>query len=201
MRKMLIVAGLAAVTLGGCATPMPPVEVTRFHRINATSQLTAGTYTIAPQSADSGIGIDASYEAAVAQQMDRLGYTPAPRGTQPTYVVSLRVEQARQRVERDGSGVNVGVGGGTGGYGSGVGVGVGLDLGRLFGGGSGEVVMTRMAVRIVRRDGDTALWEGRAEGAARANTPQAQPGLNADKLATALFSNFPGTSGETVTVP
>lgn len=201
MRRMLIVAGLAALTLGGCATPIPPVQVTRFHRIDTSNQLAPGSYAIVEQSADSGIGIDASYAAAVARQMDQLGFRAAATGAQPTYLVNVRVDQTRERVQRDGSGVNVGVGGGTGGYGSGVGMGVGLDLGRLFGGGSGEAIATRMAVRIVRRNGDAALWEGRAETAARSNTPQAQPGLNADKLATALFANFPGNSGETVTVP
>ena len=200
MRRMLIVAGLAALTLGGCATPIPPVQVTRFHRIDASNQLPAGSFVLAAQSADSGIGIDPSYEAAVSREMERLGYR-STRSGQADYIVTLRVEQARERVQRDGSGVNVGVGGSTGSYGSGVGMGVGLDLGRLFGGGSGEAIMTRMAVRISRRAGDVALWEGRAETAARSNTPQAQPGLNADKLATALFANFPGNSGETVTVP
>jgi hypothetical protein len=197
---MLIVAGLAALTLGGCATPIPPVQVTRFHRIDTSSPLAPGSFVVAAQSADSGVGVDASYEAAVSREMERLGYRPTRSG-QADYIVTMRVEQARERVQRDGSGVNVGVGGGTGSYGSGVGMGVGLDLGRLFGGGSGEAIMTRMAVRIVRRAGDVTLWEGRAETAARSNTPQAQPGLNADKLATALFANFPGNSGETVTVP
>jgi hypothetical protein len=102
---------------------------------------------------------------------------------------------------RNGSGVSVGVGGSTGGYRSGVGVGVGLDLTRLFGGGARDVVLTRMNVRIDPRAGGMALWEGRAETAARDGTPAAQPGLAADKLARALFADFPGRSGETITVP
>jgi hypothetical protein len=45
------------------------------------------------------------------------------------------------------------------------------------------------------------VWEGRAETQAPANAPAAQPGLAADKLASALFKDFPGESGRTITVP
>ena len=45
------------------------------------------------------------------------------------------------------------------------------------------------------------VWEGRAQTEAPGNAPSAQPGLAADKLARALFQDFPGESGRTITVP
>ena len=45
------------------------------------------------------------------------------------------------------------------------------------------------------------VWEGRAQTEAPGNAPAAQPGLAADKLARALFQDFPGESGRTITVP
>ncbi|MEQ1689383.1 MAG: DUF4136 domain-containing protein, partial [Sphingopyxis sp.] len=64
-----------------------------------------------------------------------------------------------------------------------------------------DVVSTRLLVRITRNGDDLALWEGRAETFARVGTPAAGAGLNAQKLAEALFRDFPGRSGETITVP
>jgi len=65
--------------------------------------------------------------------------------------------------------------------------------------GSG-LVATELAVRLQRRSDGTAIWEGRAQGQARAGTPLAQPAMAADRLARALFQGFPGESGRTIRV-
>lgn len=193
----------ASLSLAGCATSIPPVEVTRFHRIDAPASIPAGTYAIVSRDTAPGeaAGLaDRSYFASVARQMDRLGYRPADSGQAADYAVTVGIDRAERPADDNGGGVSVGVGGGTGGYRSGVGVGVGLDLTRLFA-GRRDIIATRMEVRIARRGDELALWEGRAETVARTGTPAAQSGLAADKLAGALFADFPGRSGETISVP
>ncbi len=205
---MLLAARLAApaltlVLLGGCATAIPPVEVTRFHRIDAPSIAPTGTYSIVvPSSTDPLSLAHRDYHAAVARQLDWLGYRSAitMAAGEADYLVTVTVDRAERPADADGSGVSVGVGGGTGGYRSGVGVGVGLDLTRLLA-DRRDVIATRLSVQISRRGDSLALWEGRAESLARTGTPAAQSGLAADKLATALFADFPGRSGETISVP
>ena len=92
--------------------------------------------------------------------------------------------------------MSVGAGGSTGSYGGGVGLGIGINLG----GDSGKRVVTRMSVSL--RDGTSGkvLWEGRARLDAPAKSPLAQDGPAAQALAEALFTGFPGNSGETIEV-
>ncbi len=201
----VIVAIAAALAASGCATAIAPVEVTRFHRIDTPAAIPAGSYAIVARDARPGEPdslADRSYQAAVAQQLDRLGYRSSLTiaAGQPDYIVTVGLDRAERAADASGSGVSVGVGGGTGGYRSGVGVGVGLDLTSLFA-DRRDVIATRMSVAIARRGEELALWEGRAETVARTGTPAAQPGLAADKLAAALFADFPGRSGETISVP
>lgn len=199
---------LLAATLAGCATALPPIEATRFHRIDSPA-IAAGSYSFAaatdaaadpagPSLANRG------YELAVARQLDRLGLRDSrlAGAGDADYQVSIRVGRDRGPADAagNGTGVSVGVGGGTGGYNSGVGVGVGLDLTRLLA-DRRDVVTTTLAVRITRRGDSLPLWEGRAQSVARAGSPAAQAELDADKLATALFRDFPGRSGETITLP
>ena len=215
MRPIALLAiPLLASLVAGCMTPVAPVEVTRFHRIEAAQTLAPGRYRIVQPdvpvvneptlplgTATPGLEWQ-TYAAAVARQLDLLGFTAAriSDAVPETYVVTLSVDQANSEIHRD-SPVNVGLGGSTGSYGSGLGVGVGINLNSLLGGGGGTMVDTRMAVRITRTGDSLPLWEGRAQTQARVGAPGAQPGLNADKLATALFRGFPGRSGETITVP
>lgn len=195
----------AALASSGCATAIAPVEVTRFHRIDSSAAVSAGSYAIVARDArpdETASLADRSYQAAVAQQLDRLGYRSAltMASGEPDYIVTVGMDRAERPAEARNGGVSVGVGGGTGGYRSGVGVGVGLDLTSLFA-DRRDVIATRMTVQIARRGDALALWEGRAETVARTGTPAAQPGLAADKLASALFADFPGRSGETINVP
>ena len=60
---------------------------------------------------------------------------------------------------------------------------------------------TTLSVRIIRTSDRLVIWEGRATQRGALNSPAAQPGIAAAKLAEALFKNFPGTNGETVTIP
>jgi hypothetical protein len=63
------------------------------------------------------------------------------------------------------------------------------------------VETTSLNVRILRTGDRLVIWEGRAVQRGALNSPAAQPGIASSKLAAALFKDFPGTNGETVTVP
>ncbi len=203
MKLHLTVALLSAValTLGGCATAVPPVEVTRFH--NAVPGWALGTrYAIATAPVDGpGAGMPSiewnSYRTAVDQQLQRQGLVAAGSGERAPLLVRIDFDRS-ERVNGGGrSPVSVGVGGGTGGYGSGVGLGVGFS----FGGGPRRIYDIGLSVRIDDAATGNALWEGRALAAVPAKAPAAQPSLAAAKLAEALFKDFPGESGRTISVP
>lgn len=181
----------AALALGGCAASVPPVQVTRFH---LSGPIEKGTLTVEP-----GImSLEAStYRTAVTSQLARLGFPDA--GTETSrYLVSVGVVSETRAAPPRRSPVTIGVGGGTGGYGGGVGLGASFGLG---GRKSGDAVFTRLSVQMRDRTTKSVVWEGRAETLAASNAPAAQPGLAADKLASALFRDFPGESGRTISVP
>ena len=66
--------------------------------------------------------------------------------------------------------------------------------------GSAVFVGIRGAVVAIDRASGETIWEGRASFTVRADAPLAQSQLGAAKMAEALFSDFPGTNGETVEV-
>lgn len=199
----LVAACLATLSLSGCVVPTGPVEVTRFNRVDSGATYGSGTFDI--ELADANGGSDNSgavdalslspYSSAVRRELSQIGYSELAGGN-ADYIASIRV-RFTERVTSGRSPVSVGVGGGTGGYGSGVGLGVGINLG----GGSKERVVTSLAVRIRKKSDNIVVWEGTAQQEAGKGTPAAQPGIAAAKLATALFSDFPGKNGETITVP
>lgn len=195
MNSRLLAPLFALSLLSGCVTPVGPVEVTRFHAPDITA---LGKGSIAIEAAP---GMDAaslelrSFEAAVAQQLQRIGYTTAVQGT-GNQIAEVRLSRSRFQPQRSGSPVSVGLGGSTGSYGSGLGVGIGLNLS----GPPPEMVETMLGVVIKDRRSSAVLWEGRASFSVRATSPLANGELGAAKVAEALFAGFPGHSGETVLV-
>ena len=199
MRTVLLLAALAsAAALSACATPayVSPVEVTRF---TGTEPQLLGSGTISLRAApgeDPASWDYAAYQTAVAEELMQLGYTVTGAGG-ASQVAEISVEQYVTRAGGGRSPVNVGVGGSTGSYGSGVGVGVGINLG---GNRPVDRIDTQLRV-VIRPAGATdALWEGRARFTATANSDYADRRAAATKLADALFSGFPGQSGETIEV-
>jgi Domain of unknown function (DUF4136) len=197
MKRHHFLIPAVALAVSACAIPTGPVEVTRFHRAAEGVVYGSGSYVVKPAVSPSGQqGLMLSpYLTAVAREMQRVGYTEKFEGSDVTAEVGVdvrKVEAARR------SPVSVGVGGSTGSYGSGVGLGLGIDLGSLT---QGDRIETQMSVRILRRSDGLVIWEGRAVQAAGAKSPAAQPGIAASKLAEALFKDFPGESGKTVTIP
>ena len=181
---------IAALALGGCAATIPPVQVTRFHL--------SADIARAPVTADTaGTSLErAAYDAAVARELARLGF---PTGDAVSrYIFSTEVSRDTRTALAKRSPVTIGIGGGTGGYGGGVGLGASFGLG---GNRSGQTVITRLSVQLRDRAAKSVVWEGRAETEGSPSSSAGQPGLAADKLAAALFKDFPGESGRTITVP
>ena len=190
-------AGLAL--LSGCMTdagPTPP-SVTRFH---LGQPIARSVIAIEPSDpADVGsVEFDAVADA-VARELTRLGWTVEKRNARSEQVAVVGVTQ-ESRIAPRRSGFSIGVGGGTASYGRrsavGVGGGVTVPVGRT----TNQVVATQLAVRIQRRSDATVAWEGRADYEARAGTPDAARAAAANRLAAALFRDFPGESGRTIRV-
>jgi hypothetical protein len=190
----LLAAAIASLTLSACVVPTGPVEVTRFNRAADGYVYGNGSYIVTPAKASDALSLS-PYLAAVAREMQQIGYSEKLDNSDVIAEVSV---SARKMEAPRRSPVSVGVGGSTGSYGSGVGVGLGFDLGAL---GNKDSVQTTLSVRLLRRSDNLVIWEGRAVQSAGATSPAAQPGIAASKLASALFDDFPGISGETVTVP
>lgn len=185
----------AFLLLGGCMTAMAPVDVTRFHGPDVPQ---GQSVAIAPAPGLEGGGIEyRTYANALRAALTRAGYTVADEGGNASLVAMLDYGVSIDRpVDLRGKPVSVSVGGATGSYGGGVGVGVGIDLS----GPPKAMIASRMAVRLKRAANGEAVWEGRAETRAKEGTPSAQPGIAAGKLADALFRDFPGAAGATITV-
>ena len=196
MKPLAFAPLAAAALLAGCATSyFSPVEVTRFV---GDAPTTLGRGPIAVQPAP---GVDPqawefpAFAQAVSERLQRLGYTVT--GDAAAQIAEVNVERVPSDVGGRRGPVSVGVGGSTGGYyGSGFGGGIGIDLTPR----PRNVSDIEMRVVIRPSGGGTPLWEGRAHFAASANSQYGDPRAAAARIADALFSGFPGRSGETITV-
>ncbi len=187
-RRILLLSSMLA--LGGCAASIPPVQVTRFHLGSEIVRAPVALVNV-------GNSLErAAYDAAVARELARLGF--AAGGTDARYTFSSEVTRDSRAAAPKRSPISIGIGGGTGSYGGGVGAGVSFGLGSNK---NSEIIMTRLSVQLRERGGKGVVWEGRAETTAPSSAPASQPGLAADKLAMALFKDFPGESGRTISVP
>ena len=197
MMKQMILPSFLAFSLAGCATAVPPVEVTRFHVGNPAQSGTMAVEEM-PSNPDAGLEFR-TYAAAVEQELQRVGFSAVPAGGRSEYVASVGFRRTFRPAGygNDGRPVSVGVGGavGSGGY-SGLGLGIGINLS----GRPKDLVTTELQVQVRRRSDSTTIWEGRAFTQAREGTAAAQPGIAAQKLASALIGGYPGESGRTITV-
>jgi hypothetical protein len=193
IRRTLSAAALA-LSLTACATAPGPVEVTRFVAPTASTQLAQGPIFVQSAAGEDNLEL-APYKAAVAAELVRQGYRESARAG-AGQIAEVRVERYRLGSDGGRNPVSVGVGGSTGSYGSGVGLGVGINLG----GGSRNQVGTEMRVVIRDAASSQVLWEGRADFAVAENSALADRVANAQTVAAALFSEFPGNNGETVQV-
>lgn len=160
-----------------------PVQVTRF---SASVAVTPGPAAPATKAATLE---QSTYEAVVARELASVGFAPEGEARY-TYSVEVTKDVRADRARR--SPVTIGIGGGTGGWGGGVG------LGASFGIGSGrnrDTTITRLSVQLRDRVTGNTIWEGRAEA-----TSTAVGGERIERLAAALFKDFPGQTGRTISV-
>lgn len=185
---------LSGGIISGCAVPVGPVEVSRFHVANA-SPLGHGTIAVVPGPGMDGSSLELqSYQIAVERELSTLGYTAAPPDS-ADQVAAIRLVRTALTESRSPVGVSLGASGSN--YGSGAGVGISIPIRTS----SGQSTATDLIAVIRDRASGKALWEGRASFTVSATSPLAQTQLAAPKLAQALFSGFPGQSGETIRVP
>ncbi|QJU59688.1 DUF4136 domain-containing protein [Sphingomonas sp. AP4-R1] len=195
MRAKSLTAILSVLMLSACATT-PTARVTRFH---LDDQIARGEMAVEPLvPADKGSLEYQTYASIVGAELAKIGFTEAPGLKQSEQVAVISVERGSRETLQQRSPVSVGLGGGTGGYGGGgVGLGISFPIGKKR---PNEILVTRLSVQIKRRSEGTVIWEGRAETQAAAGTPAADPAATVRTLAAALFKDFPGKSGQTVTV-
>ncbi|NJM50884.1 MAG: DUF4136 domain-containing protein [Sphingomonadales bacterium] len=204
MRITLLSLAALSLTLSACATPAGPVEITRFNRAAEGVEYGKGSFAVeiadtsGEAGAEEGTPLSATpYLNAVAAEMQRIGYSENSGDAAVVAKVSYAVRDLGEQQRRGP--VSVGVGGSTGGYRSGVGVGLGLDLTSLLSRPQARV-LTELSVRITEREGGRVIWEGRAAQESNAGSAAAASDAAAQKLAGALFRDFPGESGESLTV-
>ncbi len=196
MRNAILLA--AALTITGCATAPAsfPTEVTRY-RVDDVGR---GTIALEPdQGVDNGPEYQA-YALAVGDALSKQGYTLVPDGSKSVYVARIGFHTEARPV-RERSPFSIGLGGGTwsGNRGGGVGLGGGVSfpIGR---GREREDALAMLSVKINQREGNLGVWEGRAQSRAIGPVGNAVADKLAPKLATALFTGFPGESGRTIEV-
>jgi len=191
-----------ALGLSACATPFK-ADVSRFA---VPLPAPAGqTFAVVAEDPKLAGGLEfATYANAVAAELTQLGYTRAasPESADMLVRFDYRVDNGRERVRTD---FNGGFGyGGFGGFGRfNRGYAFGLYDPFLFGGGFGgpdvrsyTIYTSGVDVKIDRRADGQRLFEGKAEAVSRSNRlPRLVP-----NLVDALFTDFPGNSGETVRI-
>jgi hypothetical protein len=195
-----ILLGCAAA-LAGCAAQTPEVRVTRFH---LGQPIASGE--IAVTSRDPTLAKDLefqTYARIVASELQRQNFGIAPDIAKSEQVAVVDVERNwRPTGQRSGSSMSIGLGSSSGGgWGGGTGVGLGGSVSFPIGKSRERMdVATRLSVQIKRRSEGTIIWEGRAETISRDGAPESTPEAAVSRLASALFRDFPGRSGETITV-
>lgn len=189
-----------AVGLSACATPFK-ADVSRF-----TTPLPAPqgqTFAVVPEDPKLAGGLEfATYANSVAAELTELGYARAASPETADLLVRFdyRVDGGRERVRTDLTGGGAfGPWGRWGGWGGGFGA-WGFGFNDPFLGGpevrSYTVYTSGIELKIDRRVDGQRLFEGKAEAVSRSNRlPRLVP-----NLVDALFTGFPGNSGETLRI-
>jgi hypothetical protein len=188
--------GLAALALlAGCETTTP-TQVTRF---NLGQPIAPAAVTITPRNPNDSGGLAFSATAsAVSAELARLGFTIAPpTDTSSPLVAVVALDQTTRPGPPRGPAFSVGIGGATFGRHTGFGGGVDVPVTR---GRESYIDSSLLSVQLKRRGDSTVVWEGRASTVTDAGSPADSPAALTQKLAAALFRDFPGASGQTIMV-
>ena len=179
----------ALLALAGCAEPFN-ARVSRFQQLPPPQ---GQTFVIQPLDQKLRGGLEfAHYADLVTAKLVQVGYRPAREGDQAQYVVKLgyKVDHGRERLTATSSG-----------FGYGHGYAFGFYDPWLYGSGfddisSYTIFTSELDLQIDRADSGQRVFEGVAKGLSR---DDALPHL-VPNLVDAMFTGFPGNSGETVKV-
>lgn len=204
-RAALFAVPALALALSACATPFK-ADVARFQALPAP-QGQSFVVTASDPRLQGGLEFG-QYAGLVTRQMTQFGYVPANDPSRADMVVSFAytVDNGREKVVSDG------FGGGWGGFGPGFGR-FGGGFGRrafgfgfydpfIFGPGwnndvrSYTVYTSALDLKIDRVVDNQRLFEGQAEAQSRGKNLQ----YLVPNLVDAIFTDFPGQSGETVRI-
>jgi hypothetical protein len=174
--KSLFFGSLAVLTiLSGCASlrgggaSTAGTDVTRFHLGQPIARASIAVEAFEP--ADANSPEFRSYATAVGQELTRLGWTVVPAPGRSEQVALIDVAQGAAPRLRVGAGGSV----------------------RPV-----DANSTQLEVRLMRRSDRSVIWEGRAEEVNRGQTSPEQRITAVQRLASALFRDFPGESGRTI---
>jgi len=181
-----------ALRRGGPDSREGKVQVERFRADNlAPDALGHGVIGLKAMPGSSDSREEATYQAAVIDQLARAGYTtnaPAPAGGQ---VAEVRVTHDVVRPEEPRrSPVSGETTVGVSNRGSMFGMAINVDLSKP----AKALVSTRLEARIRDRATNTVLWEGRADIVTRDGDRRWTQQKIASRLAGALFEDFPAAT-------
>ena len=173
---------LAAATLAGCSTTREQtarndMEITRSH---LGQPIARGRIAVEPLAAADANNMEfRSHSVAIATELRRLGWTVVNTPGTSEQVALVSVEQGtRDAFARRFPSPATPPGPGTA--------------------SAGDTLGTMLAVAIKRRSDGTLFWEGRAISHAGAMASPTDRVAMVQKLAPALFRDFPGESGRTI---
>jgi hypothetical protein len=193
---------LLAASLAACTTNSFKADVSRFAVPLPAPQ--GQTFAVVPEDPKLAGGLEfATYAKSVAAEMEQLGYVRAasPQAADLLVRFDYRVDGGRERVRTDLAGAGFGAGpwGPWGPWGGGFGGwGFGFNDPWLAGPNvrSYTVYTSGIDLKIDRAADGQRLFEGKAEAVSRSNRlPRLVP-----NLVDALFTDFPGNSGETLRI-
>jgi hypothetical protein len=156
------------------------VEVARFHlgETVARSQIAIEPF----DRADANRPEFAAYAQAIARQLTRLGWTVVPSTAQSEQIALIDLEQGSREAIAALTAARIG-----------------RNVAPTpAAGSSADITATLLEVGIRRRSDATVFWEGRAIAEARSGSPEAARTAAVERLAAALFQDFPGESGRTI---
>jgi hypothetical protein len=181
---LLLAAALTACA-GGGGDKRPAgggLEVARFHLGEPVAR---AQIAIEPfDKADANRPEFPAYSAAVGRQLSRLGWQVVPTTTGSEQIALIDLEQGSREAVAALSAARIGRG----------------VSATVPAGASAGVTATLLEVAIRRRSDGTVFWEGRAVGEARTGSSDAARTAAVERLAEALFRDFPGESGRTIRV-
>jgi hypothetical protein len=179
---LLAIAALAACSTGKEGGRAGGIEVARFHLGEpvARAQIAIEAF----DRADSNRPEFPAYAGAVARELTRLGWTVVNTTGQSEQIALIDLEQGSREAIAALTAARIGRG----------------IAGTVPEATSANVTATLLEVAIRRRSDATVFWEGRAVTAARSDSPEAARTAAVEKLAAALFRDFPGESGRTIRV-